>query len=108
MNWKTDIPTLDPDTRRLSDQAVHQQWVRQLEQEASERERWKRALGGDYTVRGPYYRRRKPRRGFLVALALAVLLATLWGLSGCSLSSDSEVEELIAQDLLEAQDAQRR
>lgn len=42
--WAHDIPLLDPDTRRLSERAVNQQWADQLQREAAERARWLKVL----------------------------------------------------------------
>lgn len=44
MSWTTDIPLLDPDTRRMSERAVNLEMAKQLEADAAERERWLRVL----------------------------------------------------------------
>lgn len=43
--WAQDIPLIDPEVRRLSERAVHQQWAEQLQQQAAERARWAEVLG---------------------------------------------------------------
>lgn len=103
--WAQDIPLLEPETRAISERAVNQQWAEQLQREAAERARWRQVLTPDhsYTVRGPYRRRRRrANRYALPVAACVVLLGVLYGLGGCSLVSDSEIEELMALDLADA------
>ena len=108
--WANDIPMMDPETRAMSERAVHQQWTNQLQRQAAERNRWRQALApnpsrNNYTVRGPYRRRRRGGRYVSGALACAVLLGVLLGLAGlggCSLASDSQVDEMVALDLQDA------
>lgn len=85
--WARDIPLLDPEARSMSERAVNLAWAEQLHRQVEEHNRWRHVLAPDpsrnnYTVRGPYRRRRRASRYALPVAACVVLVSVLLGLSG--------------------------